>query len=338
MEESLKINNSIWNKFETLQMQEYQADLYRHYRNVGFPYYPIDSVYRENELNKFLSYDISSMYQNFKISGNLERSTHGLALCWSYMRHAFDVKCNNYKTPYEVFHDDSQFKQCIAKRIHIGTNMSDSGIRKILRTFRGIQSVSNFRPTSAACIYKKYAPNGKVWDMSSGYGGRMLGSVYADVQEYIGTDPCKETYMQLCNMKNDLFKKRNINLFKIGSEDFEWNENYFDLCFTSPPYFNTEKYSDEDTQSFNKFPSRNEWKEGFLRKTIKNCYKYLKSRGYLIINIANVPNYDTLEADCVANALSENFIFKELNHYILSTHAFSKSKLKTEPIFIFQKL
>ena len=48
---------------------------------------------------------------------------------------------------------------------------------------------------------------------------------------------------------------KNINLKKS-----------LDLCFTSPPYFDTEKYSDEDTQSYKKFPTEDGWVNGFFEE------------------------------------------------------------------------
>ena len=38
-----------------------------------------------------------------------------------------------------------------------------------------------------------------------------------------------------------------------GSENFV-EKNNFDLCFTSPPYFDLERYSGEATQSYLKYP------------------------------------------------------------------------------------
>ena len=37
-----------------------------------------------------------------------------------------------------------------------------------------------------------------------------------------------------------------------STEDFDYSEyeNYFDVVFTSPPYFSVERYSHDDTQSW----------------------------------------------------------------------------------------
>ena len=70
------------------------------------------------------------------------------------------------------------------------------------------------------------------------------------------------------------------------------------MCFTSPPYFDTEKYSEEPTQSYIKFPKENDWISGFLIKTIKNCHYGLKNEGYLALNIAKT--FEGLSSDFVS--------------------------------------
>ena len=105
---------------------------------------------------------------------------HGLALAWSYFPHCWSVQCGSMKTPMEVFESDIDFKRAIAKRLKYGTGrITDAEIRKAVRSFSGAQGASNFRPTAAAAIYHTFLPTtgGTVWDMSSGYGGRLLGAI-----------------------------------------------------------------------------------------------------------------------------------------------------------------
>ena len=58
-----------------------------------FPYYPTDDVWRREEFSKFIQYQ-GNLWDN-KI---IKQTMHGLALSWSYMPHAFDVKCGNKHT------------------------------------------------------------------------------------------------------------------------------------------------------------------------------------------------------------------------------------------------
>ncbi|SVC33922.1 uncharacterized protein METZ01_LOCUS286776, partial [marine metagenome] len=116
---------------------------------------------------------------------------HGLALLWSYMPHAFDVQCGKMNTPLYTFLND---KEKIKKKMEMfGSVDSQSGLRKILKVMTGTQGVSNFRPTAAQAIYEKFLPDGgTTWDMSGGYGGRLLGAIKTHIN-YIATEPAKET-------------------------------------------------------------------------------------------------------------------------------------------------
>ena len=160
--------------------------------------------------------------------------------------------------------------------------------------FVGAGYCSNFRPATAKTIYELYGKdNCKVLDTSSGFGGRLLGFFTAkNTDEYVGIDPntadsCNK-FIEFMQMRFGINKKAYVN--KIGSEDFTIEnypqyENYFDISFTSPPYFNIERYSDDITQSYVKFSTYDVWIDGFYRNTIYNSCNALKLDGTFAINI-----------------------------------------------------
>lgn len=76
-------------------------------------------------------------------------------------------------------------------------------------------------------------------------------------------------------MKEDLnlhYSNKDVEIHKTGSEIFELEKESIDFCFTSPPYFNLELYSEEITQSHIKYSNTREWVNGFLKKTFQNVY------------------------------------------------------------------
>jgi hypothetical protein len=314
---------------------------FNHYRKNGFPYFPTDINWRKKEFLKFINYNDSNILFNDEI----KQTMHGLSFCWSFMPHAYNVACNGLKTPLWAFQDDNTFRDVISKRIKMGDNISDNGIRKMLKIYSGVQCVSNFRPTAAYAIYNLYAKNKVVWDMSCGYGGRLLGAFKANVKKYIGTEPCTETfnglqemikYLNLFNQDNLIsYSETSFELHQSGSEDYVPNEEV-DLCFTSPPYFNTEKYSEENTQSWKKYETKDLWINDFLGKTLQNCFECLKDDGYLIINIANVKNYINLEEDFLKIAKQQGFELINIMKYSLSSLNHN-SKFKFEPVFVLRK-
>lgn len=108
---------------------------------------------------------------------------------------------------------------------------------------------------------------------------------------YVGTDPCTETMYNLHRLAEYIEmttgRDESYELHCCGSEVFRGPANSIDFAFTSPPYFNLELYSDEDTQCFNKFPVLEDWLEGYVRGTIKNVHHMLKPGRYYAINIAD---------------------------------------------------
>ena len=331
-----KIGINQWIGMDEDGINRLSDEIFFYYKKLGFPYYKFS---QEEKIKKFKSLKNFLQINGDKIINDsvVKMTMHGLSLAWSYFPHSWEVRCNNMKTPMEAFLDDTLFKKVIQKRIKRGTYFSLSGIRKALRSYSGVQGVSNFRPTAAGAIYKRYCKNNAVvWDMSCGYGGRLFGAIASGVvRKYIGNEPCKKTFDGLLSIKNDFGENIEIEINQIGSEEASLKEESVDFCFTSPPYFNTEKYSQEETQSYIKYKTKEEWKNGFLVKTISNCMKALKNGGVLAINIANVKTYKNLEED-TQNAC-KTLGFKHIETLKLLLSSISKGGYKNEPVFVFKK-
>ena len=329
-------NKKHWENMDEDELNEYVTQIFNHYKLNGFPYYPKDREYRDNEFQKLKNYD----YNRVWFDGTIGQSMHGLALAWSYFPHSFDVRCSNKLTPLKVFNDDDMFIKVIRRRLSMGTYISDSGIRKMLKIYSGVQGVSNFRPTAAACVYNRYSKNGVVWDMSGGWGGRFLGAVIGGVKKYIATEPSTKTYEGLVELAKDYNSGMEYEILKMGSEDYNPNKESLDLCFTSPPYFDLEEYANENTQSFIKYPTSEKWVSGFLKKTIENCYNGLKMGGHMIINIADNPkNNLSLEDATISLSKSIGFEHVETHKLALSNINLKNKdkKFKYEPMFVFKK-
>ena len=115
----------------------------------------------------------------------------------------------------------------------------------------------------------------------------------------------------------------------MGSEEYRPDKNSLDFAFTSPPYFDTEKYSNESTQSYLKFPTINKWKDKFLKKTIQNMYYGLKTNKFCALNVANVRGvYETFEDDTVELAKEVGFKLVDTFYYKLSLN----KQILAEPI------
>lgn len=160
------------------------------------------------------------------------------------------------------------------------------------------RKVANFCPKNARNIYFRYNDiNGErlnVLDTSMGFGSRMS-AVLLSGHNYCGFDPNKNLFKKLKEYKqflldnNVIDKEQRCGLYCQGSEIHRAElDNLFDVSFTSPPYFNLEKYSDDDNASTENYNNYDLWLKYFVAPTIDNTYKYLKIGGYAMINIKNL--------------------------------------------------
>tara|TARA_R110000824_G_scaffold63586_1_gene167095 strand:- start:26 stop:1120 length:1095 start_codon:yes stop_codon:yes gene_type:complete len=321
--------------------------IFKHYRKHGFPHYKITEQEKHEHMRKLMKFDHTTI-----INGDeLIQTMHCLRLAWSYFPQFWKVKCGKAKmTPWDNFHDDEKLKKVIRKVwIYLqkfnsnreNIRFTENRFRQMLKMYEGTQAVSNFRPTAAKYIYETYGGEGVVWDMSSGWGGRLIGALASKrIKKYIGTEPSTNTFKGLKQLQKDFsYIDTKVELHKLGSEVFKPREKV-DLCFTSPPYFDTEKYSDEPTQSYIKYPTEKEWIDGFLFQTIKNCYESLKKNGYLLLNIANTSSGKNIENGTLD--ITKGFNLKPEKTLKLSLSTLARggdgTGFKYEPIYVFKKV
>ena len=352
---------------DEVELEENINEVYKFWQERGFPYYNTDPTWRKEKMAKLQAVNCKDLLTKDNV---IKPHQEGLSLAWSYMPHSFGIRCGKMRTPMEIYEDEEHFKKGIKKlltgsffgkysvsdlkpasktknvlemfkegittyRSEESKHKAESVMRSLLRRYTGTQCVSNFRPTAAACLYQNFMKPGElVWDMSMGYGGRILGAIISDVN-YVGTDPATLTFKGLCEIKEDHARpNRQYFLNKKGSEVFIPKENSLDFAFTSPPYFNWEQYSDDAEQSFKNFSTNEDWNNGFLRKTIQNVFTGLKPGKYMGLNVANIKSHKTFEDDTVRIAVEEGFEHTDTYKLQLSSQ---ESGAKYEPVFIFRK-
>ena len=206
------------------------------------------------------------------------------------------------KSPMEALQNENDIKWIIEytnskPKFYTGNEISN--IKSFFRNGgRLAQKVANFCPKNARDIYFRYHDiNGKklnILDTSMGFGSRMS-SVLLSGHNYCGFDPNKELYGKLkeyylfLRKNNVIDKSQKCGMYCQGSEVYRPElSNMFDVSFTSPPYFNLEKYSDDNSESTKHYNNYELWIEYFVKPTIENTYKYLKINGYAMINIKNL--------------------------------------------------
>ena len=171
--------------------------------------------------------------------------------------------------------------------------------KSILRTCISLRKYicSQFKPNVAKAIYDKHKCK-NILDFSAGWGDRLAGFYASDYGElFVGIDPRKENHpiyeqqAQFYQKHSTFFendKKHELICSPAEDADLSKYEGMMDIVFTSPPYFNVERYSHDDTQSWVRYKNIDLWNKNFLQKAIKNVWKTLRKGGILLVNISDV--------------------------------------------------
>ena len=156
---------------------------------------------------------------------------------------------------------------------------------------------SQFKPVIAKAFYD-YFKSENVLDFSAGWGDRFCGFYAGETtKHYVGIDPNLKNHENYLKQEKYYSKYRTwfedikkATFIPQAAEDVDYTqyENYFDTIFTSPPYFNTERYSEDEGQSYLRYKQIDDWNTNFLHKALDKMIPTLKKGGILAVNIADV--------------------------------------------------
>lgn len=205
---------------------------------------------------------------------------------------------------------------------------------------------SQFRPSAAKAVYQmKYSKN--VLDFSMGWGDRLNAFLSCeDTETYFGIDPNASLYEGYNKQIETYNSDKTVILNCAGAEDVDIPKNSFDTVFTSPPYFNIERYTQEDNQSWKKFKKLDQWLKGFLFPVLKKSWEGLQKDGTMVINISDVYSNHTVNRICDP---MNQFIARLPNSCYMGTYglrmakrpnskATDKEGIFTEPMWIWKKM
>ena len=249
------------------------------------------------------------------------------------------------------------------------------------KTFRssfrlGTYTATQFKPTVAKALYEKHnAVN--ILDTSCGWGDRLAGFYGTSCSKlYVGCDPNPdvfEVYKDQClfyekalwtmglasgktkmDITDNYFKctgSKVVEIWNLPAEDVDWNQynNKFDFYFTSPPYFDTEKYAENTSkssdQSWNRYNSFEKWRDEFFFHVSRLTWDTLKENAYMMINIIEPNNKGKRHNLC--DDMVDNFTKFDKCSYLgkigmrmnIRPHMQNKNKehVYIEPIWTFRK-
>lgn len=293
----------------------------------------------------------------------------------NYFQQTNRMKCgsNLVDSPWDIWHDRDKLIKMNWHFWRLGalgaSDIDDSAFRSAFRI--GTYTATQFKPSVAKALYEKHNAY-NILDTSCGWGDRLAG-FYATygTELYVGCDPnpeVYETYKEQCLEYENLLGcdtavlqdngdhfivlgAKKVIIYNSPSEDIDWSqyENTFDFYFTSPPYFETERYASNNstTQSWARYPSFDSWKNDFFFKVNRYVWDTLKDDAYMMINIIE-PRLNSGKRLNLCDDMVDDILTYPNAHYLgkigmrlqARPHAIieaEKNSVFVEPIWVFRK-
>ncbi len=282
-----------WRQMSPPLRQAYIERAFHYWRERGFPYYLLDKDQIRRQFQQLVA---TRSRQMFLPDGKIQWSNVSLALANYFHPQMWSIKSDSYLSPIECFKDDKLLKACIQRALEIWPDRygaNPSNLRRMLCSFTNAKRVSNFRPTVAKAIYERYSTQwSRVLDFCAGFGGRLLGCLALE-RHYVGYEPSHSQFRGLQRMYNTIhdlgLTSCDVDLQLTCAEDAMCKEasRSFDLVFTSPPYFDRERYSADSSQSYVRYSDYTSWCEHFLQRVLAESWRVLRKGGMLVLNVAD---------------------------------------------------
>lgn len=293
----------------------------------------------------------------------------------NYFQQNNRMKCgsNLVDSPWDIWHSREKLEKMnwhFWREGALGnSDINDSTFRSAFRI--GTYTATQFKPSVAKALYEKHKAT-KILDTSCGWGDRLAG-FYAtySTELYVGCDPnpeVYETYKDQCLEYENLLGcdsavlqdngdhfvcigSKKVIIYNLPSEDVNWkqHDNTFDFYFTSPPYFETERYAanNNSTQSWVRYPTFDSWKNDFFFKVNRRVWDTLQNDGYMMINIIE-PRINNGTRLNLCDDMVDDILTYPNAHYLgkigmrmqARPHAIveaDKNSVFIEPIWVFRK-
>lgn len=271
-------NPKLWSTLSTEDRERWVEGIHGVLSKVGFPFPTLDESRFQYEVDR-----LKRLVTTLKDDRIEPWTPVGCGACNPFFPNRFKAIAGRGGSAFEAWHEGDKLRYAIRFQLSQGDPVLPHRVLRAVTMQHRTPSI--FRPSVAKFLYQTYCPpGGTVWDPCAGYGGRLLGA-YAAAVRYIGTDVEPATVEGNKALAEHLGYE--AKLYCQAAESF--TPPPVDLVFTSPPYFDRERYSNLDGQSWVAHGSTiDRWVEGFLRPVVKAAKGALTTGGPLIINIADL--------------------------------------------------
>ncbi|HOA47734.1 MAG TPA: class I SAM-dependent methyltransferase [Candidatus Pacearchaeota archaeon] len=301
----------------------------------------VDTI--KNDFLRLRSFNSKNLIGRRKM---IYKNNLGVRVANFFMGFRYRLRVEGKKSVEEVLKNEDSLRKVIKKILILGRKkeIELNDFFTFASLTAGGQKLGNFMPVVAKAIYELYCQkeNARILDISAGFGGRLVGAMSSKFNyEYVGVDPSTKAVEGLNNLIGFLNVKDRAKIIKMPFEDTEnILEGKFDFCFTSPPYFKKEIYSEEETQSYKRYPEIEMWRVGFLKKSFEIVMNKLSKNCYMLINIANIKvggKVYNLEELTKKTAKEVGFKYEGYKIMEMARMPGIGKKFKTEKVFIFKK-
>ena len=247
-------------------------------------YYP---QYTDDELNK----DWANLCKWSSTSNDINSTSRmGMKLSEHFCPNFYDIESST-GTSFKSLWTSTNLEKILRwnRKSHSTPYLSE--LKRGIYFCCGLTKNTMYRPQMMKLACMKYKPE-IVLDPCAGWGGRMLGAVSYGVR-YIAFEPNTTTYNNLMNMASFLGIQHKVTLICDDARNMKkYNLPNVDLVLTSPPYFDLEVYTHEQTQSISNTSTYQDWADSFLREIIKLSIEHLNVNGTSCWNVGKVKNRD----------------------------------------------
>jgi 16S rRNA G966 N2-methylase RsmD len=146
-----------------------------------------------------------------------------------------------------------------------------------------ISAINIIRPIVYMEIYTKYKPT-SVLDFCAGWGGAAVACSALNIPHYIGIEintSLREPYKGLIDYLNTKSIGK-INMIFEDALTVDYSKLYYDLVFTSPPYYFIQKYANNA-----EYANKQQMNEHFYKPIFTKVYAGLQPGGHFIINVCS---------------------------------------------------
>ena len=255
--------------------------------------------------------------------------------------HRLDVKTATSKQSiYQAIQTNESFHSGLA-RATIFKQSQYTGSELFYSTIQlginGVQYVNEFPPHVARDFCKQFglSSESKVLDPCAGWGGRMIGTSVV-CNSYTCYEPSTLTVTGLLGLRDFIRAVKpefDAEIHCLPYEDSHELWDHYDFAITSPPYYDSEEYSDEPTNSLNRYATFEDWCAGFYLPLIDKTMRQLKPGASFVLNIGN--RRWPLSERMIAHSEGK-YSVRELGARLV-THGLGKDPSKGEVFYVLEK-